>query len=161
MNIEEWTSILKLAYQWDFTEVKALAIRGLENLRIPALQKILIYQKYAVDRRHLQAAFTALVVRDEPMTVEESRELGLETMIQLARAREIARTPLLGGERSAAVNIAGDELDALVREVFQLSPPDMASSMQTPSTGRGTPAEGRVSPQLDTQSDWLGSSTLE
>ncbi|KAI0251743.1 hypothetical protein BJV78DRAFT_1080343, partial [Lactifluus subvellereus] len=91
VNIEEWTSILKLSHQWDFVEVKALAIRELESLQVPALQKIVIYQKYAVDRKHLQAAFTALVVRDEPITVEESRELGLETVIQLARAREIAR----------------------------------------------------------------------
>jgi len=161
---EEWTSILKLSHQWDLIEVKALAIRELENLQIPALQKIVIYQKYAVDRKYLQAAFTALAVRDEPITIEEGRELGLETALQVARAREAARAPVFSGKRSgnprSPVNIAGAELDALMRETFQLSPPDGASSTSQAPTGRGTPIGDRDSPQLSTQTSWSGFSSL-
>ena len=144
-------------------EVKALAIRELENLQIPALQKIVIYQKYAVDRKHLQAAFTALAVRDEPITLEEGREVGLETALQLAHAREAARSPVFGGKRSgnprSPVNIAGVELDALVREIFQLPPPDGAPSTSQTPAGRGTPIGGRDSPQLSTQTSWSGFSS--
>jgi hypothetical protein len=142
--------------------VKALAIRELENLRIPALQKIIIYQTYAVDRKYLQEAFTDLTIRDEPITVEEGRGLGLETALLLARAREAARAPHSGGKRAgnprSPVNIAGVQLDALVREVFQMSPPDVASSTPQVPSGRGTPAGGRDSPQLSTQTNWPSSS---
>ncbi|KAI0300453.1 hypothetical protein B0F90DRAFT_1846470 [Multifurca ochricompacta] len=65
-TVEEWTSILRLAHQWDFIEVKALALRELEQLAIPALQKIVIYHSHAIDRNLLQAAYTALTIRDEP-----------------------------------------------------------------------------------------------
>jgi hypothetical protein len=143
-TVEEWTSILKLAQKWDFIEVKAMAIRELEKHKIPALQKIVLYQKYEVDRKHLQEAFTELTVRDEPITIEEGRELGLETVLQLARAREIARIPVFGGgKRRPPVNIPAVEMDALIRDIFQAR-----------STGRGTPTAGRDSSQtLGTQTN--------
>ncbi|KAI0279105.1 hypothetical protein BGY98DRAFT_970511 [Russula aff. rugulosa BPL654] len=146
-TVEEWTSILKLAHNWDFTGVKELALRELEQLVIPPLQKIVIYHSYGIDRRLLLAAYTAFAVRDEPITLEEGQELGLETAIQLARAREFVRAPASGGKRikdaRSPVNVAGAELDALIRDMFRLSPPDQESrSSQQKSTGRGTKMGG-------------------
>lgn len=127
-SVVEWTSILKLAHQWNFVGVKALALRELERLEIPPLQKIVIYQSYAIDRRLLQAAYTAFTIRDQPVTLEEAQELGLETVVQLARARELVRAPASGGKRikdaHSPVNIAGAGLDELIRDLFQLPPPD-------------------------------------
>jgi len=127
-STEEWTSILKLAHQWSFDGVKDLALRELERLEIPPLRKIVIYQSYGVDRRLLQNAFTALAIRDKPMTIEEGQELGLETVIQLARARELVRAPAAGGKRikdaHSPVNVSGAELDGFIRDLFQLPPPD-------------------------------------
>ncbi|KAI0254405.1 hypothetical protein BJV78DRAFT_1121158 [Lactifluus subvellereus] len=128
-NAEEWTSILRLAHQWEFVEVKSLALRELERLEIPPLRKIVIYHSYAIDRNLLQAAYTALTVRDGPITIEEGRELGLETALQLARARELARAPSGGaksGHPQSLVNVAGAGLDALIRDLFHLPPPDQA-----------------------------------
>jgi hypothetical protein len=141
--------------------VKALAIRELEKHQIPAIQKTVIYQKYAVDRSHLLSAFTALVMRDEPITIDEGQELGLETALRLACARETARIPGFGGKRSgnlrSPLNIASVEVDALIRDIFQLPPPDVASSTpQAPTTGRGTPTGGRDSHQTN----WPGPSPL-
>jgi hypothetical protein len=150
---------LKLAHRWDLIEVKALAIRELEALQIPALQKIVLYQTCKVDQKYLQGAFTAVAVRDEPITIEEGRELGLDTALQLARVREAARAPLSSGKRSgnprSPVNIAGVELDALVKDIFQLSPPvvEPSTAPQAP-TGRGTPSGGRDSPRLGIQTGW-------
>jgi hypothetical protein len=146
-TVEEWTSILKLAHNWDFLGVKELALRELEQLVIPPLQKIVIYHSYAIDRRLLHAAYTAFAIRDEPITIEEGQELGLETAIQLARAREFVRAPASGGKRMkdarSSVNVAGAELDALIRDIFRLSPPDQESqSPQQKPTGRGTKAGG-------------------
>ncbi|KAI0300451.1 hypothetical protein B0F90DRAFT_1668282 [Multifurca ochricompacta] len=159
-GIEEWTSILKLAHDWNFIEVKALAVRELQSLQIPALQKIVLYQTYAIDRNLLQPAYTALITRDEPITTEEGRELTIETALSLARAREIARAPAFSGSGKkpgnprSPVNLAGVDLDALIKETFQLSSNDAAAERpptQPTSTGRGTPSSGRDSPHPGTQ----------
>ncbi|KAH9008269.1 hypothetical protein EDB83DRAFT_2457130 [Lactarius deliciosus] len=143
-SIEEWTSILKLAHTWNCIEVKELAIRGLESLQIPALQKVVLYQRYDVDRSRLQTAYTALTVRDEPITIEEGRELGLETSLLLARAREVARAPVFGGRGvgnpRSPVNLAGGELHTIINDIFQLT------SANT-TTGSGTPANARDTSQ--------------
>lgn len=146
-TVEEWTSILKLAHNWDFLGVKELALRELEQLVIPPLQKIVIYHSYGIDRSLLQAAYTAFAVRDEPITIEEGKELGLETAIQLARAREFVRAPASGGKRikdaRSPVNVAGAELDALIRDLFRLSLPDQESQgPQQKPTGRGSKTGG-------------------
>jgi hypothetical protein len=146
-TIEEWTSVLKLAHIWDFIGVKELALRELEQLVIPPLQKIVIYHSYGIDRHLLQAAYTAFAIRDEPITLEEGQELGLETAIQLARAREFVRAPASGGKRikdaRSPVNVSGAELDTLIRDMFRLSPPDQESqAAQQKPTGRSTKAGG-------------------
>ncbi|KAH9975548.1 hypothetical protein BGW80DRAFT_1169407, partial [Lactifluus volemus] len=124
-SVDDWTSILKLSHQWDFIEVKKLALRELEQLEIPALQKIITYHTYDVDRNLLLEAYGTLTVRDQPITIEEGRQLGLETALQLARAREIARAPPASGKKSgnprSPVNLAGHELDVLVKDLFHLS----------------------------------------
>ncbi|KAF8271080.1 hypothetical protein EI94DRAFT_1721294 [Lactarius quietus] len=145
-SIKEWTSILKLAHRWDLIEVKELAVRGLESHhdQISALQKVVLYQTYDVDRKHLQAAFTDLTVRDDSITIEEGRLLGLDTCVQLARAREFARALSFSGKRVAnpriPVSLAEDELHTLINSVFRLSSPGATSEQTTQMpTGSGTP----------------------
>ncbi|KAH9067765.1 hypothetical protein EDB87DRAFT_37252 [Lactarius vividus] len=148
-DVDTWTSILKLAHRWEFIEVKALAVRRLERLKdaIAPLQKIVLYQMYDVDRNLLQTAYTALTVRDGHITINEGRELGLQTALLLAQAREDARATRVGNPRSL-VNLEGAELDAitnLINKIFQLSPSaghentTNASQMPTGS-GSGTQA---------------------
>ncbi|KAH9067769.1 hypothetical protein EDB87DRAFT_1585278 [Lactarius vividus] len=141
-NIEEWTSILKLAHEWNFIEVKELAIRGLESLQIPALQKVVLYQTYGVDRNRLQTAYTALTVRDEPITIEEGLKLGLETALQIARAREVARAPVFSGRRvgnpRSPVNLADAELHTIINDIFQLTSPDESGHTTQMPTDGGT-----------------------
>jgi hypothetical protein len=138
-DVEEWTSILKLAHLWEFTGVKTLALRELERLEIPPLKKIIMYHSYAVDRDLLQAAYIALTVRPEPITIEEGRELGLETALQLARARELARAS--GGKKSPSpINLPPAELDVLIRDLFQL-PDEGSGSRAAPLK----PTEGTTS----------------
>jgi hypothetical protein len=153
-NVNEWTSILKLSHLWEFTEVKTLALRELERLEIPPLQKIIMYHSYAVDRNLLQEAYTALTVRAEPIAIEEGRELGLETALQLARAREFARAASSGGKKSL-VNLADPELEALIRDLFQLPTRDgnsggreavLKPTESTTSTGNNEEPQTNSSP---------------
>jgi hypothetical protein len=68
-------------------------------------------------------------VGDQPITIEECHQLGLETALQLAHARKIARAPPASGEKSgnphSPVNLAGHELDVLVKDLFHLSLPNV------------------------------------
>ena len=166
-TVKEWASILKLAHKWYFIEVKAFALRELERLEIPALDKIILYHTHDVNRNLLQAAYAALTVRDESITIEEGRQLGLETSLRLAHAREIARAPVLSGKRPGAarspINIADSDLDMVIKRLFNLSLSDAnhatterPSTPQTP-TGRGTPTGGRNTPRLDIQTNGTGS----
>jgi hypothetical protein len=155
-SVEEWTSILKLAHQWDFIEVKALAIRELENLPVPPLPKVALYQKYAIDRNLLKPALTALTIRDEAVTIDEGREIGLETALDLAKAREIARSPVFSGKKSgnprSPVNLAGVDLDVVIKDVFHLpssTGPDPPTSSQL--------STARDSTQQNTQTGGTGS----
>ena len=97
--------------------MKELAIHELNKFDIPATQKISIFQKYEVDRNHLREAFRSLVVRDEPITIEDGRQIGLRAALEVARARELARTGDADGTGSKIT-----EIDALIQDVFQLSP---------------------------------------
>jgi hypothetical protein len=153
MSIEEWASILKLADKWNFIEVKALAIRGIDDIpMLSALQKIVLYQTYDVDRRHLQSAYTALAVREEAITIDEGRQIGLETALQIARARELARAPVLSGKKvgnpPSPVKCAGVELQALINQIFQLSSPGSASK----HTAQMPPGSGTSMDTSQTQS---------
>jgi hypothetical protein len=168
-NVEEWSSILRLAHQWNFVEVKAFALRELELQEMPALDKIILYHTHDIDRNLLQAAYAALTVRDEPITIEEGWQLGLETALRFAHAREIARAPVSSGRRAgtarSSVNITGPELDAIINQLFNLSLPDASNATterpatpQTPTTtGRGTPTGGRNTPQLAVRTNGTGS----
>ncbi|KAH9965391.1 hypothetical protein BC827DRAFT_1119379, partial [Russula dissimulans] len=123
-SVEEWSSILKLAHQWDFIEVKAFALRELEQLEIAPLQKVILYHTHAVNRDLLQASYAALTARDEPITIEEGRLLGLETALTLARAREIARVPVFAGKKPgtsrSSITLGSAELDTLINDLFNL-----------------------------------------
>ena len=116
-TVEKWTSILKLAHQWGFIEVKNLALRELEQHSIPPVRKIGLYNCYAIDCRLLQEAYAALAVRDEPITIEEGLELGLGTALRVACARERVRAPGTGGR--SIKDAAGAELKALIWDIFQ------------------------------------------
>ena len=130
--------------------MKELAIRELQAISIAPLQKIVLYQNYAVNRDLLQPAFIALTIRDEPITIEEGREIGLETALQLAEAREVARTPVFTGKKSgdprSPVNLAGAELDRLTEKVFNLTPANggsFANNWDDPFDGDSSPGEFR------------------
>ncbi|PCH35703.1 hypothetical protein WOLCODRAFT_80255, partial [Wolfiporia cocos MD-104 SS10] len=90
-TIEDWTAILKLAYDWRFAEVKKLCCRELEKFDIAPVQKIELYQTYELDKKLLIPSYIAMCTRQEPLSVKEGRQLGLETALLIATARETTR----------------------------------------------------------------------
>lgn len=106
-------------------------MRELENLTIPPVEKIQIYQDFNLDVNLLHGSYVALTIRPEPLDVDEGNKLGLSTSLNIARARELARAPdgttdLLG---SASTQLQETEVQLVVRSVFRLQ--DSASAPVT------------------------------
>lgn len=113
---EDWAAILGLAYHWQFTEVKALVVRELEKQTIPSIYKIVIYHRYNVDRGLLLPSYTDLVSREDTLSMEEAKDLGLETSLMIMTAREIVRK---GNAPTSALKVSIEELKAIIRQVFR------------------------------------------
>lgn len=117
--------ILRLAHKWSFHEVKALAVRELERLDSPDIDRIVAYHDCEVDRNLLIPRYAALCHREQPLELEEGQRLGLETTLMIARAREFARGCLTpsGARSPTAASLARDEMITLIRELFGIPAP--------------------------------------
>jgi len=91
-TIEKWKMILRLADLWDFKEVKELAVRELHKKQeLDLVDRLALYQNYKVDPCHLVPLYGFLCARDTPLTLQESKILGLDTTLLIANMREQLR----------------------------------------------------------------------
>ncbi|KAF8953195.1 hypothetical protein BDZ97DRAFT_1679881 [Flammula alnicola] len=91
-SIDDWNCILNLADQWDFNEVKELAVRELHKKKdLDLVTKMALYQKYKVDQRHLVPLYAELCRRDHPLNLDEAQILGIEATVLVNNARERLR----------------------------------------------------------------------
>jgi len=100
-SVDDWNSILNLADKWDFNEVKELAVRELHKKKeLDIVNKMALYQKYKVDKRHLVPLYASLCKRDHPISLDEALVLGIEATILVNTARERLRANPSDGGRS-------------------------------------------------------------
>jgi len=116
-SVGNWTKILVLAQRWGFKEVQDLCIRELEKITIPPVSKIQIYQEFKIDRSRLLSSFAELTTRPNPLSFEEGQKVGLETALQIARARELSRG---SHTKPSAVQLQEAELRSAIRDAFGL-----------------------------------------
>jgi hypothetical protein len=109
---------LTLAKKWGFNQVEQLCVRELQNMSIPSVDKIHIYQKFRLDRSLLAEAFVDLTTRPDPLNLDEGYKVGMETMLQIARARERARNSTSEGPSNIQLN--GSELRSAIQNAFDL-----------------------------------------
>ena len=144
-TVEEWTSILELANEWSFVEVKNLAVRELEKLEIDPIEKVYIYHRFNISRSYLVVSYAAIVTRQSPLNLVEGRKLGLDTSLKIAEGRERLReqvTQRLGVRSPGPEDFETKDVDQLVRELFEVPtrPPG------GPTNGRqATPSDSRPS----------------
>lgn len=92
-GIEDWNCILSLANKWNFEEVKELAVRELHKKKeLSIVERMALYERYKVNKRHLVPLYAALCQRDYPLTLDEATILGLESTILVNTARERLRS---------------------------------------------------------------------
>ena len=116
----EWEVILRLAEKWTFLEVKNLAVRELQKFAISDVERIAIYQTHNVDPNLLIPSYSRLCEREEYLNVPEGLRLGMKTALSIARAREVARRSSTSSK--IRVCASGPELEAIIRDVFDIQP---------------------------------------
>lgn len=118
-----------------------MVVRELEKQTIASIYKIVIYHRYSVDRGLLLPAYTDLVSREETLSLEEAKDLGLETSLMIMTAREIVRK---GEALMSAVKVSPEELRAIIRQVFRFPGPRSDSPLSDITAAE--PADHRSSP---------------
>ena len=117
---EDWAAILGLAHHWQFSEVKSLVVREFEKQVVPSIYKIVTYHRYEVDRGLLLPSYMDLISREETLSFEEAKDLGLETSLMIMTAREIVRK---GEAPTSVVKVSQEELRNIIRQVFRFPGP--------------------------------------
>ena len=89
LSQHQWTSVLKLSTMWGFDGPRNAAIRHLDSLEPPIdpIDKVVLAMQYEI-KEWLLPALLKLAQRSEPISIEESRRIGLETAVKLASVRE-------------------------------------------------------------------------
>ncbi|KAJ4471528.1 hypothetical protein J3R30DRAFT_1090883 [Lentinula aciculospora] len=106
---EEWTSVLKLATRWDFDSIRELAVESLTSSASPA-DLIILAHRYDVSQ-WLLPEYMELCVRDEPLSLEEGRKLGVNTVVAINQIRHQIRY-------RSNLNRHNDAIAELVQSVF-------------------------------------------
>ncbi|KAL1712961.1 hypothetical protein EV715DRAFT_212622 [Schizophyllum commune] len=83
---EEWTSVLRLATKWGFTDLRAHALEKLESTAAP-IDRILIAREFDLPK-WLLPAFVDLCTAPEPPTLAVAEHLGLPALVNIGRIRE-------------------------------------------------------------------------
>jgi len=77
-----------------------LAIRELDKIEFPVIDRIALYQRFVVDLGLLVPLYATLCSRDEPPDEVESEILGIKTTVLVFRARERLRAQPSDGGKS-------------------------------------------------------------
>jgi len=143
--LETWLSILKLANRWTFDSVKELSVRELEKLEIEPIEKIAIYHNHNISRLYLVPSYISVCKRDKSLSFSEGMNLGMETVLRIAEARERLRLQASeSGVRSPTFeDFEDNEVETLVREIFNLgSRPTSPSPATSPASGVNSTVNG-------------------
>jgi len=88
-SAETWSSILSLAYMWQFEIMAQVAVNAYDALSdADPVAKITIYQKFGIPRKHLLNEYAKLCTRVNSLSVEEGQLIGVETLALIAQTRE-------------------------------------------------------------------------
>ncbi|KAF9071525.1 hypothetical protein BDP27DRAFT_1174979, partial [Rhodocollybia butyracea] len=86
-NLDEWISVLKLSTLWKMDVVRATAIKSIEEFDDPA-RRIHVAREYGILPSYYLPALTQLVMRPNPLSVQDLGYLGPECGLNIASIRE-------------------------------------------------------------------------
>jgi hypothetical protein len=90
MDHHRWITVLNIAHQWKFDNLKAAAIRELQKADIDIITRVELYQNNGVDIRYILPLYADLCQRNEKaLTWVESKRVGLDATYAVMHARDI------------------------------------------------------------------------
>ncbi|KAI9568844.1 hypothetical protein HD554DRAFT_2096171 [Boletus coccyginus] len=136
----QWLTILRLATQWGFPEMRKLAIRHLEQIKFDPIEKIATYKQYAVENDLLLPSYMTLCTSPTLPSPEEGNILTLETVLTLASAREhvLLRASELGCKTPTIASAPEDVVRAVVAEIFGLTLHSNDKTVRMEGQGKNT-----------------------
>ncbi|KAL5529508.1 hypothetical protein ACEPAG_5493 [Sanghuangporus baumii] len=87
LDQDEWISVLQLSDMWSCDRLFDLAFSKLSILEVDPILKITLAKTYRL-QAWLPPAYSRLVTRTDPLTLEEAEKLGMETTMKLTEVRE-------------------------------------------------------------------------
>jgi len=90
-TIKDWLGVLRLAHMWQCDNVRELAFRELETLKLPPLERVIVGRDYDAPPAWMNRAKEALADRQAYLTEEEAQSLGASLAITIAALRERRR----------------------------------------------------------------------
>ena len=117
-NADEWMSIFDQADRWQMDYLRERALNQLRTTYISPIPKIVFWTRYHLPQADIIPSLIDLILRPDSLSLSEAYELGLEMLVKLARARDMARD---GGlcPRSVGFSVKRDEaLARIVHMVF-------------------------------------------
>ncbi|KAJ7075648.1 hypothetical protein B0H15DRAFT_651181 [Mycena belliarum] len=109
-TVSDWSCILRLAYDWKFDEVGKLAVRELEKMPMPVVDRIALYQEHHVAQDFLVRHYAALCIRGHPLALAESEQLGMATVVLINQAMHAIYSQMRGSDGSSSPIDSNGEL---------------------------------------------------
>ncbi|PIL37107.1 hypothetical protein GSI_00799 [Ganoderma sinense ZZ0214-1] len=115
---DEWMSIFDQAERWQMGYLRECALNQLRTTYISPIPKIVFWMRYHLPKTEIIPSLIDLITRPDSLSLSEAYELGLEMLVKLAHARDIARDNGLC-PRSTGFSVKRDEaLARIVHKVF-------------------------------------------
>ena len=89
LDKNEWLSVLKLATMWGYQGLRKRSVEKLDELKLDNIERLLMGRQFHVSA-WLVKSYEALARRDETLTEEEGGLVGVSTVCQLAKLRELS-----------------------------------------------------------------------
>jgi len=88
-SLSEWTALLSISTRFEMTDIRNRAIAEIDKVRstIEPVEQVMLAVTHNVPG-WLPDAYMALCLRDTPITLREMKQIGDETMVLVAEARE-------------------------------------------------------------------------
>jgi len=144
-TLEEWTTILRLANEWQFNEIKALALRELKSLPIDLISRIALYEQYGASAEDRLPLYAELCERPEPPLFGEFKRLSEQTQYLIWNARERVRAPPSpGGLSPLPTGVEGPFVRQTLEHLLGLGPSPLTGADDNPdNTNNTTQAEDK------------------
>ena len=91
------------------------------------IDRIVLYNKYDIDKKILVPRYAALCSRELTLTYDEGLKLGMETALLIARARECARCKATdsGARTPLPDDFKADDMKSLITDLFDIQKDDL------------------------------------